>query len=570
MPRGYIAPEINVLNTPAPLIVGRDPGDEDVSRGRPMMGSSGSVFFGGYDPSSNSMIQGSLAHAGLTRDMVNITHRVPKHPWNNDFFRHSWEDINSGLRDLRSLIAELKPSIIVACGPHAAYDLVPEWATLTDKKPGEYSGGKSIKSAKEILDRRGFLWYPEDGTGLPCPVLVTIHPASCVYQTMPNRLLLDIDMQRLGAVLRGELPRRTFPKPQRVRYKADLEKIWQADLVAYDIEVKWGGSEFLCIALYTSDGDAFLAYADGLGAVEEWLRSDRPKVTHNGQFDRYFLETKCGIPVGGHHEDTICAHWAAYPELAGRADTGREDGRKKKKSQLTRKGLNFLASFHLNYPWWKTYTSDPDQMGQLCVNDVVATLDSWRIYNKEMDDLGVRPQYERQIAKLPALISVQKRGMLIDEDMRRTRMRALLSRQRTLEAESKAAAESFLKEYSLKSPFWYKDARCECCFGGDLKRAHCTSCAGVVGTGSGGSIKKSDLILPLWRAGHDPDHLKGLTKGDLMDMFPPCQACGGVGTLPRWDFNPMSGSQLIELLWTHLNVPKGLYSGATPNAQEDP
>jgi hypothetical protein len=568
-----LAPEINHPAPGAPLWVGATPEPQDYYASRPLHAQSGTVICGGYDNLTRENQQGAVAHAGWQREDLNYTYLVPYPAWNGNFFKLSWDDINAGVESLRALITDLQPSIIIAAGPEPAHALIPQWATMTDRHPGDYSGGRSLKSAKESMDRRGFIWRPEQ-TGLPCPIIPTLSAEECHFNAVPNRVLMNIDFARAGAYLRGELPHRPFPTPIRIRTHADLDPLWEADLVAYDIEIKWGGDAFLCIGFYTSDGHAFLAYEDALGACVDWLRSDRPKLAHNSQFDRYFLEAKMGIPVGGRHEDTICSHWALYPELAGKEDTGREDQKKKSGHQMTRKGLNFLASFHLNVDWWKTYTSDPAQMGQLCINDVAATMWCHEIMDPELDALGVRRQYEDQLRKLPALIAMQKRGFRVDEEMRQRRLTTLDERARALEAKAKEAAEAYLQAHAITHRsdgtelWWYHDARCECCFGGATKAAHCDVCAGVRGTGANGSIKKGDLVTALWRAGRDPEELKALKKGELTDLLPPCRVCNGKGKLPTWDFNPMSSTQMPALLWDYLDVPKYTYKGS-PSADEE-
>lgn len=570
--RRPLEPEINVPKG-APLWVGITPEAADFYRGRPLTDKSGIIVCGGYDPRSKTTVDGAISRAGWRREDLNYAYLVGRPAWNEEFYRLPWDQINEGVAALKELITKLEPSIIIAAGDQVAYSLIPQWATLTDRHQGEWSGGRSLKSAKEIMDRRGFIWESYE-TGLPCPVIGTLSPVDCHFNVVPNRMLMDIDFSRAGAYLRGDLPRRPFPTaPIRIRNKGDLTPMWEADLVAYDIETKWGGDQILCIGFYTNTGHALLAYEDGIGACAEWLRSDRRKLAHNSQFDRYFLDAKLGIPVGGRHEDTICAHWALYPELAGKDDTGREDQRKKS-YQMTRKGLNFLASFHLNTEWWKTYTSDPARMGQLCVNDVAATMWLHEIMEPELDSLGVRWQYEQQLRKLPILISIQKRGFLVDEEMRQKRIAAIQGRALTLVEESKAAAEKYLKENNITHRpdgteyWWYHAARCECCFGGKSKAAHCDVCAGVRPTGTGGSIKKGDLVVALWRAGHDPEELKSMKKGDLTNLLPPCKVCGGEGSTPTWDFNPLSPTQMPHLLWELLGVPHYTYTGS-PSADEE-
>jgi hypothetical protein len=561
--RYYVDPEINQPTKGHPLFIGGSPGYEEVTAGKPFAGKGGRVIFGGHDQYTGEYMQGSIVNAGLMRQDCNITYRVPKQAWNGDFYRHSWDDIKDGQVQLERLIGQLEPSFIVACGPEAAYDLVPQWPTLTDRRPGEYSGGRSIKSAKESMDRRGFMWLPADGAAYP--TMPILDPWTAYYSPMPHRVLVDIDMQRMGSYLRGDFPRQHFPTFTRITNESHMDVVWDSELVAYDIEITWGGEKFLCIALYTYEGHAFLAYDDGLGAVREWLVSDRPKLAHNGQFDRYFLDAKMGIPVGGRHEDTIVGHWACYPEMAGKADTGGVAGTKKGSgNQMTRKGLNFLASFHLNYPWWKTYTSSPDLMGRLCVNDVVATMDCYKIVNAEVDDMGVRWQYEQQLAKIPALIAVQKRGMLVDEEMRAERVATLHGRQTKLYEESAEAALSYLKEHHIthddkgKELWWYHAGQCQCCNGAAL----CKQCNEVK------DFKKSTLIGWGMRQGMDRDSLKKLKVAEIKEMLQPCTTCDGTGKVDKWDFNPMSSTQLPALLWSYLGVPKSLISGK-PDASEE-
>lgn len=565
-----VKPEINVRGKRAPLIVGRDPDRSDTMAGRPFTGPSGSLIFGGLDTVAGTDVSGALALAGLKRRDVNITNRVLRQPWSGDFGRHSRRDLDEGLDALKALIKELNPSVIVACGAQAAYDLVPGWATLTDRNPGEYSGGYSIYEAKDVLDRRGFFWF-NPLLGVDCPILVTLHPGACLYQTMPNRLMLDIDFMRLGAHLRGELPRRVWPTPTRIYTKRDMDPVWDSKLVSYDIETTWGGDKLLCIGLYTKEGQAFIAYDDAARCTEEWFRSDHPKLVQNGQFDRYYFDAKLGIPVGGRHEDTIVGHWACYPELAGKEDTGREDQRKKTSYTMTRKGLNFLASFHLDVPWWKTYTSDRAQMGQLCVNDVAATMWLWEIIEPEIDAMGVRRQYERQMATLPALIRIQKRGFLIDEKLRQERIATLTGRKDKLEAGAHNAALAFIQAHDLRYAedgseyWWYHAARCDCC-GGPKRALHCDRCAGLPDT------KKPTLVQWAWRASkgqRDLAALKKMKAAELVALLPPCAACGGTSKIDKWDLNIMSATQMTELLFNHLGVPKRCAVGGIPNATDE-
>jgi hypothetical protein len=544
----------------APLIVGSHPDYYTLNKNKHFAGDAGQLIVGGYDKVTGEFIPGAAEMLGYFPDECSMTYRVPS-GWGGPFERLPENLIKRGADELKEVIAAAEPSVIIALGPQAAYDLVPEWATLTDRKPGDYSGGRHIKGAKEAMDRRGFIWYDD----VPCPVIPTLHPASAVYSLI-DRMLINIDFKRAGDVLRDKLPRQTFPRATRIRTARDMRAVWEADLVAYDIEITWGGKKFLCIGLYTDKGEAYLAYGDALKAVEPWLRSDHRKLAHNGQFDRYFLEAKMGIPVGGRHEDTIVGHWACYPEIAGKAETGGDrSGRKSGGHKTTRKGLNFLASFHLNYPWWKTYTSSPEKMGELCVNDVVATMDCWKIISEDMDHFNVREQYIRQMKKIPRLIAVQKRGFKVDSELHAERISELEARGGELYNQSRAAALEYLvaehhthyedgKEYP-----WYHAAQCPCCNGGSI----CKTCNNLR------DLKKPSLVLWCMRQGMSRDEATSMTTAQIKDKLHTCATCEGNKKIDSWDFNPLSSTQMPLVLWGLLGIPKGLHGKDGPDASEE-
>ena len=53
------------------------------------------------------------------------------------------------------------------------------------------------------------------------------------------------------------------------------------------------------------------------------------------------------------------------------------------------------------------------------------------------------------------------------------------------------------------------------------------------------------------------------------EWLAPCEVCSGTGKIKWYDFNPMSPKQMTELLFGHLNVPKGLAGREGPNANEE-
>lgn len=561
MPK-HVGPEINNPDPGAVLIVGRDPGAHEVEQGRPFVGPSGKLFLDGMYR-GNSYIPPALSKAGLRRDDVNITNVVPYRPWNNKFYNHSWDRINEGLQQLQALIDQLSPSLIIATGNAASYALVKDWDTTAARKPGDKPGGKSIKSAKKIMDRRGYLW---EGSMSECPVYTTLHPSAALRSPVPEGILLDGDMKRVGMYLRGDLQLQSFPTPTIVRTPSDIEDLYDSSLVAWDIEIKWGGDDLLCVAFADDDLNLYVAHKDALPAVEDFLASDVPKVAHNGQFDTYFMEHKMGVPVGGVWEDTMIAWWAAYLELAGRSETGGE--LKKNTNQMTRKGLAFLGSWDILVPYWKEYTSDPDRMAELCARDVFVTRQVWNHRHEDMVAKDVIGQYERTRDMIPALNKMQARGIRIDKDLWKSRRSRILERQAEKEEEARSAAMEILQTYDLTHKengdehIWYHDAQCPCCNGGKTKSEQCWSCAGF-----DDSPSKQDLVALSHEEGIDPE---GMLKADLeRALLDTCRECNGVGTIPTWDFNPLSSHQLSTLLYDYLDVPQYTLKGDDKNAKEE-
>lgn len=524
-----VLPEINNPKPGSLLLVGRDPGRNEDMVGKPFVGQAGEV------------LDRTLALAGLRRVDVNLTNRVPWKPEGNDFSRHDPKHVMQGLEELRTLIQELQPGLIITLGNEASYDLVEGWP------------GKDIFGASGALDRRGYFWERRD---LPCPVLSTIHPALVLYHTMPNKMLLEIDMLRARQYLMGDLPITYFPPSRICTHPAQIAELMVQDLVAFDIEVTWGGSKLLCVGFYGEQMESPLIV---LGQDIEWaipfLMSDVPKIAHNGQFDTYFLQHKMGIEVKNYAHDTSVLHWAMYPELAGKGETGGEV-----KGGLTRKSLSFLASQHLNVPWWKEYTDDLARMAELNGRDVWVTRKLFDVMIPDAKEFGCLDQYRTSMDMIPVLNQMQARGLRVDRVLRRTRFKALQSRQIGLEESSKSSALRFIEQSGLSGYLWEK--QCSCCNGGTKTRARCWRCAGFQTKPS-----KKDLLKKAEELGiGNPPPLKEQMEEALLGS---CEVCGGRGKISGYDFNPMSPKQMTELLFEHLRVPKYLAGRDGPNASED-
>ena len=514
--------EVNDSRPGRLLFVGRDPGETEIATGQPFVGDAGEV------------LDRTLALAGLRRQDVNITNRVPWRPDNNVFGNHDPSHVQQGLIELNELIDRLKPSLIVTMGNEAAYSLVKGW-------PGD-----SIYKAKGILDRRGFFWPDYRGS----PVMTTIHPALVTYKTMPNKMLLDIDMLRIREYNLGNLPRVDVPLPKIASKKSDMDEVWENDKVAFDIETTWGGSRLLCVGFYGENMKRpLVVLGKNYHWCLKWIRSQQAKITHNGQFDRYFLRYKVDkffqseIPL---QYDTSVLHWALYPELAGKEETGGE-GKKELKQEMTRKSLLFLASMHMNVPWWKDYTKDTLRMAELCGQDVFVTRHLHDIMEVDAVDEGVIGQYQDAMRRIPTLNKMQSRGLRVDQLLWKKRVKKLKARQETLEKQVHDAAMKYILANKVERFAVVK--QCKCCGGGKVAREQCWRCAGFEKKpGRAELAEKYDWI--------DPVGMRKMKKAELeASLLESCESCQGLGSTTTYEFNPMSPKQLGDLLYTELKVP---------------
>lgn len=543
--------ELNAPGKGGILLVGRDPGREEEQLGRPFVGEAGHV------------LDGALEVAGLAREEVNITNLVSTRPANNEFKNHSVTDVEQGLAELRSLIAGLQPRLVIALGNEAA------WATVPD-----YPGDSPFQ-ASGIMDRRGYFHLRSDGVW----VLPTLHPANVKYKVMPSAMLLELDFERARVWLEGELPRQPLPPIKIAREEGDLEGLVDSKYLSVDIETKWGVTETLCIGFCGDDFKPVVVPDTLLPFAFDLLATEIPKILHHGMFDIYKLEWLDGYPINGELHDTMYQHWALYPELAAKEDTGGEWSERKKASKMTRKGLAFLASMYGNWEWWKNYPepSDPEyraKMFRLNGIDCFATRFFFDLQMKELKKEGVVEQYLDAMQQVPIALKMQSRGMRVDNELRLERMRQLQDRLKENEDRVVEVGLEYVTEQAISQYVHQKS--CECCHGrlpspqGKLsnprrKTAMCWSCAGFEKAPS-----KRDLLG--WFEDKEVTHLK-LGQGQLSKNVPvdkakkalleetvlgPCTKCDGIGYTEWIEFNPFSAKQLADLIYEHIGVPKTL------------
>jgi uracil-DNA glycosylase family 4 len=530
-----VGPEINTWK-PTTLWVGRDPGLYEINDGRPFVGKAGQKLDEG------------MSLAGLRRKDHNFANRVGYKPWNNKFENHKDEHIEEGKIELFRLIRKLKPELVVSLGNEASFDLVPEFKEIT--------GSTSIRDCSGITKIRGYFFWNEE---LQTWVLASFHPSSVLYQAT-QQFQLFADIKRAADFVRGDLPRLEMPLPLVLRSPAAFAALKDSELTAFDIETKWAGDELLVTAFCGNDLQPYYTWASDLSAMQEFLGSHaHRKVAHNGKFDEYFLTYHCGTAVGNLSEDTMVLHWAMYPELAGQEDTGAEEKYepRKRKGRMTRKGLNFLASLYLNVPWWKDYEhDDPGRMARLCCQDVWVTRMLHDIMYPKAEAMGVIEQYRENMALQSSLITTQHRGILIDEELRKDRIKKLRDRMKKAKTKTAEAALDYIVGKRLD--FFRVTKQCKCCNGVGER---CWRCAGLIESPK----RKAQYVgmafdgepMEEWRVN---EH----TVAELKEMLPTCTACDAEGKTSWYEFNPMSSQQMEELLYGELEAPRSLMVGDSP------
>lgn len=331
--------------------------------------------------------------------------------------------------------------------------------------------------------------------------------------------------------------------------------------VAVDIEIA-DEQTLLCVGFASSPNRAFVfrELDDDLVAL---LEAEQPKkIFANGQFDIYFLRTRCGIEIGGYSDDTQLAWHSCYPELAGKSDW--------KSSKVSRKSLKFLISLFLDDPFHKDYDTNVAGMYELNGIDCCTTFDIMTNHLRPLiAELGVEETYRHELKLVPLCVASQQRGLRVDEERRQSMFDQLDVRVEKLKAEVEEAVRDDVEEAvvdeRVSSPHLFVETWvCSCCRNGSKKREHCPECAGIVGSGKNGNIVKNDLVVWAVRNGVDTSG----TIAELEERIPPCEVCGGDAKRESFCFNANSDDQKKMLLYEVWKLPVR-YKEKKPSVAED-
>lgn len=533
--------EINHPHPGGVLLIGRDPGEQEVDYrrdeqaekdypdGRPFVGPAGQE------------LDRVLSFLGLRRQEVNITNLVPFRPPENLFKAHSEEAVNAGLEALQSLAAKLKPSLIISLGNEAS------WGILGGLWP---TAGRGAFGAKGIEERRGYFWDSPFGT-----VLTTLHPSGVLHKPIPGKYLLEHDFKRARKWLEGKLPRDEIPQPRRLTMEAAM-KLSKHSLLGWDIETKWGMNALAMSGFCGDDLMPYIGmYPKDQDAIWYLLKNQVTKCGHNGVFDLSMMKLVYNLDVQGYRHDSQHMWWALEPELAGQDDLEESQGR----TRMTRKALAFLATIYdFNIPWWKDYPSkgpwgeaanDPDhdeKLRKVNTGDIWLTRQLASCMLPEIEREKVGEQYTRSIEMIPFTVRTHLRGIRVNKELVEERVETLDTRAKMLKSQSAEVALKYIEEKKLS--YFEDTSKCTCCGGGKVQAQHCLRCAQIFVCGLPKKITKAYAETFGFK-----------TIKAFKESWPQCEECKGTGKIKSYHFNPMSEQQMKYLLFEALGVPKSYH-----------
>ena len=154
--------------------------------------------------------------------------------------------------------------------------------------------------------------------------------------------------------------------------------------------------------------------------------------------------------------------------------------------------------------------------------------------------MSLQEIHDFELSLVSCCIAMTRRGILIDEDLRRDRIAKLQASIEPLQNDVRAVVLPLLYDGMPKEKLFKTTWTCPCCRNGKAKRASCWSCLGLP---SKPSKKTWNTYLQ-----DNPTAPK--------DSPGPCAVCGGEGRRESWDFNLASNDQKHVVLFHLLKLPK--------------
>lgn len=316
------------------LIVGQHPDGFAITAGKP------------FAHAQETILNNCLHQAGLIRAQVAMTNFV----WDTTKIEKIWKDgknrgssrgakrivgnIDPYKQSLWEIIKKIKPKVIVPLGDLPTYVL-----TKRDKTT-------AIRGYPFTLADTG-IW-----------VVPSLEPGKMVFSNQEWRWYLAHDLRKARRIAENSSIVTDWSQCKLVvpssfaEAVALLDEISKHRLMAWDIEV----SDFhtSCMGFCYKPKLGISIPIDMRWSLQEehyiWCRIARIledesicKIVQNGVFDVQFMYQELGIYVKNYTVDTMTGHHIMYPDF--------------------RKSLEFLASIHTFYPYWK------DELGEKSIKE---------------------------------------------------------------------------------------------------------------------------------------------------------------------------------------------------------
>lgn len=408
------------------MIVGEAPGHEeetwktkDPVTGTPMPDPQ--PFVG----SSGRLLDKLLANAGINRDECFITNVSKYRPPNNHmkawfetktaanksgtevfWGRYPNSKVLEGIHELEEEVEDVNPELIIALGDTALWALTGE------------SG--IVKWRGSTLKTRGRGVYK---------VIPTYHPAA-IMRNYSWKVFAEHDLNKCKEELDNPIPKPDYNFTIRPSYTTVIARLqqlkYQLDFnetrLAVDIETRgghiaclgiaWSKTDAICIPfMYTEshDGywsDAGIEYDVVRAIMDVTMHPNAYIVGQNYLYDEQYQCLWWGSKVpNGQVFDTMLAQHVCYPGMA--------------------KDLNTLSSLYCEYhEYWKDEgkewdTSMPEEQYWVYnCKDAVTTLEISYELDKQIDNLGLREQFNFQMRTYECCLQAMLRGIRLDKKNR--------------------------------------------------------------------------------------------------------------------------------------------------------
>jgi uracil-DNA glycosylase family 4 len=383
-------------------IVGEAPGKDEDYQKEPFVGTAG------------RFLKALMARAGIDPDTCLLASVCQIRPPGNDLAMFSWSgvEIQDGLAQLKSDLAEFKPNLVVLLG---------RVALRAAKDPNQIKGPKAFP----IDNWRGSFFVCDNADspmfGYKC--IATYHPAAALrqYELTP---LLQMDLRKAAGQSRSP----EWVPPHRDIYISDptggaelVQKLYDVLMrkpkIACDIEGYWDNMTHLSIA-EAKDKCFVIPFWDNLACYEHEIWRlvsqimDDPtivKIFQNGLYDRFCLQYGHRIRVRGALEDTMVKHAELYSELP--------------------KSLGTLTSLYTLQPYYKGDRKSNDEMTFRRYNGMDSCI-TYEVSDRldKLLDPRQKEHYRFNIDLLNLFLYMEIRGFRYDWDKAKLRQKEVFAK----------------------------------------------------------------------------------------------------------------------------------------------